>query len=262
MPNNTLPFPSKPHGSYLITFAPLAAVEEVLGPHFSATKNWASAVFTEEGLAEPAIEAFDAYNIMSDLVRRAWDLAMTGGDFAFHESASGHKAWFFKEGKLSKNRGHYQIAPGKTRYRQLVGRKSRKDADGNRVPDGFWHYAVSARPMLHKLPRLVLNYHVIFTDDGATPWSSPERMLKARRSVCKHWWNPEWRDRLKAFASELGAGQTEFPLPVGGGESILVSMQPVQFTSPWTYYEDRRETVDESAEVELVEEEEGGDDEE
>lgn len=256
----SLPFPCKPLGSHLITFAPLAAVEEVIGPHFSGTQNCGSASFIEAGFTLLKIEAFDASNMMSDLVRQAWESTMTDRGFAFHESASGYKVWFFKEGKLSKNRGYYEIAPGKSRYRQLVGRKSRKKADGERVQDGFWHFAVSARPMLHKIPRMVLNYHVIFTDDGETPWPSPERMLKARRSVCKQWWNPEWRDRLRAFTSELG-GKAELALPVGGGASILVSMQSLQFTSPWTYYEDRRETVDETVEVELVEEE-GGDDEE
>ena len=67
---------------------------------------------------------------------------------------------------------------------------------------------------------------------------------------------------LNAINTVLAGLDPEFPLPIGGGESILVSMQPVQFTSPWTYYEDRRETVDESVEVELIEEVEGGDDEE
>lgn len=80
--------------------------------------------------------------------------------------------------------------------------------------------------------------------------------------MCKNWWNAEWRDRLRAFAAQLRGGGEEFALPVGGGENVMVSMTPVQFTSPWTYFEDGRDGLDESMEVELVEEEESGDDEE
>jgi hypothetical protein len=192
---------------------------------------------------------------VSDLIRRSWDDAMAGRSLAFHSGANDHKAWFFRDGKLEKNRGYYESSRDKRSFRQLVGRKSKRKADGTREPDGFWHYAISARPMLHKLPRFVLNYHVIFTDDGETPWPSAERMVKARRSVCKQWWNPEWRDRLKAFVAELGAGQSVLALPAGGNENILVTLDAVQFASPWTYYEDGRDVLSESAEIELVEEE-------
>jgi hypothetical protein len=80
--------------------------------------------------------------------------------------------------------------------------------------------------------------------------------------VCKNWWNAEWRDRLKAFAAGLGGATNQFALPVGGGENALVSMSAMQFTSPWTYFEDGRDGLDESVEIELVEEEESGDEEE
>jgi hypothetical protein len=268
-PADTLPimasalgFPYKAHGEFLITFAPRAAVEEAIGTHFSSTKICDSVSFNESGFGELAIQPFDASNIVSDLVRQAWNLAMDSREFAFHEMANGQRAWFFKLNKLEKNRGYYEISPGKRAFRQLVGHKTRKNIDGSRVPDGYWHYAVSASAHLHTFPRLVLKHHVIFTDDGETPWSAPERMHKARRSVCKNWWNAEWRDRLKAFAATLGGGAKEFTLPVGGNENILVSMDSVQFTSPWTYFEDGRGGLDESIEVELVEEEESGNDEE
>lgn len=259
---DALGFPHKTHGEFLVTFAPLTTVVEALGPHFSSTKMCKSTVFIEGGFSDLDIQPFDASNIVSDLVRQAWDLAMGNRDFSFHTMASGQKAWFFKHNKLEKNRGYYEPAPGKRAYRQLVGLKTRKKMDGSRVSDGFWHYSVSATPNLHSLPRLVLKHHVIFTDDGETPWAAPERMHKARRSVCKNWWNAEWRDRLKAFAAGLGGATKQFALPVGGGENVLVSMSAMQFTSPWTYFEDGRDGLDESVEIELVEEEESGDDEE
>jgi hypothetical protein len=176
-----LSFPYKAHGEFLITFAPLLAVEEAIGPHFSGTKICDSAAFIEGGSVDLGIQRFDASNIVSDLVRQAWDLAMGSRDFSFHAMANGQKAWFFKNSKLDKNRGYYELPSGKRAYRQLVGHKTRKKLDGSRVPDGFWHYAASASPNLLSFPRLVLKHHVIFTDDGETPWSAAERMHKARR---------------------------------------------------------------------------------
>ena len=79
-------------------------------------------------------------------------------------------------------------------------------------------------------------------------------MHKARRSVCKQWWNKEWRDRLFAFMSQIADGKREIPLRVAEELSINVFAAPMNFTSPWTYYEDNDEGLDESKEIELVEE--------
>ena len=142
----------------------------------------------------------------------------------------------------------------------MVGNKSKKTPEGEKVPDGFWHYALSASPQIAPFPRLVLRHHVIFTDDGEKPWDKPDRMHKARRSVCKQWWNREWRDRLFAFTSEIAKGQKEIRLPVAGGIELLVKSKPMNFISPWTYYEDGDDGLDESKEIELVEEEQEDDD--
>jgi hypothetical protein len=119
---------------------------------------------------------------------------------------------------------------------------------------------VSASAQLLPFPRLVLRHHVIFTDDGQTPWGNAERMHKARRSVCKNWWNREWRDRLFAMSAELAQGGKEFPLPVSDEERIRVTMLPMTFVSPWTYFEDGETGLDESSDIELVEEQEEEDD--
>ena len=156
----------------------------------------------------------------------------------------------------------YFLSDGKRRnFRQLVGRKSKRTIEGTRIRDGFWHYAVSASVELLPFPRVLLRHHVIFTDDGQTPWSNPDRMHKARRSVCKNWWNSEWRDRLFAFCAVLAQGDKDFLLPVSDHESIRVPMTPMLFNSPWTYYEDGETGLDETADIELIEEPEHDDDE-
>jgi hypothetical protein len=260
-----LSFPCRLHGDRLATFATAQDVQEALGfPYVvSGTAALTTHDFIEQGDEALAIAAFDAGNIVTDLVQKAWNATMERLDFCKHELASGYNAWFFASGKLEKNRAYFVNKAGKRAFRQLIGNKSKKTADGGRKPDGFWHYAISGSPQIHGSPRIALHHHVIFTDDGKTPWSSAERMQKARRSVCKQWWNGEWRDRLFAICAALGGGDGELLLPVAGVEVIRVSMTSMTFTSPWSYFEDNETGLDESAEIELIEDhdDDGGDDE-
>jgi hypothetical protein len=256
--------PYRIHGAHLVTFATADEVHEWFGPAaiFADVCEKETAVFIKEGDDDLAISPLDANNIVNDLARQAWDAAMTARGLCSHVLASGLAAWFFREGYLQKNKAFF-LSQGKRRtFRQLVGRKSKRTLDGTRVRDGFWHYALSASVQLSHFPRILLHHHVVFTDDGQTPWSNPARMHKARRSVCKNWWNTEWRDRLFAFCAVLAQGGEDFLLPVSDEESIRVPMVPIIFNSPWTYFEDGETGLDENAEIELVEEPEHDDDDE
>lgn len=253
-------FPYRVLGRYLVTFATGLTVQEALGPiaSFDAPKQVATAHFLDGGDEELSVLPFDASNIVTDLVQQAWNAALAGREMCSHELASGYHAWFFKNGHLEKNRAHY-LPEGakKTSYRQLVGNKSKRLLEGGRKPDGYWHYAISASPQLHGVPKLAIHHHVIFTDDGETPWTSTARMHRARRSVCKQWWNAEWRDRLLATAAILGGTERVFRLPVGTESVIEVSMAPMRFTSPWSFFEDNETGLDETNPIELVEDEDG-----
>jgi hypothetical protein len=259
-----LAHPSRVHGEFIATFATALELNEALQPNFSVaeTVTVATEPFISSGNDQLAIAPFDAGNIVTDLVQKAWNATMKARDFCNHELGSGQIAWFFANGQLEKNRGYFVTKAGKRAFRQLVGNKSKKTPDGGRKPDGFWHYAVSGSPQIHGFARLALHHHVIFTDDGRAPWSSAERMQKARRSVCKQWWNGEWRDRLFAICAALADENTELLLPVSDDQAISVAMSPMSFTSPRSYFEDSETGLDETKEIELVEDQddEAGDD--
>ncbi len=86
-------------------------------------------------------------------------------------------------------------------------------------------------------------------------------MHKARRSVCKQWWNREWRDRLLAMCARLGRGAVDLRIRVGDGETMRLAMVPMSFVSPWTYCEDGEAGLDETTEIELVEDQDDEDEE-
>lgn len=247
--------PFRLHGSYLATFAPLHEIEQELGPGWDAERQASveADAFIRHGDDALQIEALDALNIVSDLLRQAWESEMRRQGLSSYELASGLRAWFFHEGHLEKNKAFFTALGGRRAYRQLVGRKSKKLPDGKWEPDGYWHFAISASIQLLPFPRMALRHHVVFTDDGAKPWRTADRMHKARRSVCKQWWNAEWRDRLLATCAQLGGGATELTLPVGEQTHVSAAMVPMSFISPWGYFEDRESGLDESTEIELVE---------
>jgi hypothetical protein len=255
--------PHRVHGSHIVTFETPAEVKSRLmgAAIFSAVREKETLAFIQEGDVELDVRRSEANNIVNDLVRQAWDGAMMNAGLQHCTMANGFAAWFFKEGQLHKNKAFYRSSVrGNRTFRQLVGRKSRRLSDGTKVPDGFWHYAVSAPVQLTPFPRLLLRHHVIFTDDGETPWDSAERMHRARRRVCKRWWNPEWRDRLFAFCAVIARGRSELNLPVNDEESIRVSMTPLIYISPWNYIEDLTNAPDETTDIELIEDAEHEDD--
>lgn len=249
-------------GSAFLTFASSAEMEDHFGPAITVPKPTVveTEEFLEDGHAGVGIAAFDAPNMVTDLIRQVWEGTLDARKLGTHVLGSGLSARYFTAGQLTKNRAYFTAFGGRRTYRQLVGNKSKRARDGTKVPDGNWHYALSCSPQLLPFPRLVLRHHVIFTDDGTTPWAKPERMHKARRSVCKQWWNGEWRDRLFAFTAELGSGKKKLAIGVGGGQVLTVTMLPMNFTSPMSYLENADDGLDETAEIELVEDEDPEDD--
>jgi hypothetical protein len=249
--------PHRVHGSYIVTFeTPPEVKSRLMGAAiFSAVREKETVAFIQEGDVELDVRRSEANNIVNDPVRQAWDGAMTNAGLQHCTMANGFAAWFFKEGQLPKNKAFFRsrVRSRRRPFRQLVGRKSRRLSDGTKVRDGFWHYTVSAPVQLTPFPRLLLRHHVIFTDDGETPWKSAERMHRARRRVCKKWWNPEWRDRLFAFCAVIAGGRSELNLPVNDEESIRVSMTPLIYISPWNYIEDQTNALDETGDIELIE---------
>ncbi|WP_398473236.1 toll/interleukin-1 receptor domain-containing protein [Tardiphaga sp.] len=244
-------------GSTFLSFAGPTEMQDHFGPAINLPRPVIvdTATFLEDGSKDYNIAAFDAANMVTDLVRQTWEGSLDARKLGTHILGSGLAARYFTAGQLTKNRAYFTAFGRRRTYRQLVGNKSKRAKDGTKVPDGNWHYALSCSPQLLPFPRLVLRHHVIFTDDGITPWAKPERMHKARRSVCKQWWNGEWRDRLFAFIAELGHSKTKLALDVGGDQVLTVTMLPMNFTSPVSYLENADDGLDETTEIELVEDE-------
>jgi hypothetical protein len=171
-------YPFKPFGDGVLSFAAAPELEEAVGPTYSVanSKELDVAAFLASGDEGLGILPNDASNMVTDLVGQAWAKTMRDKGLQSFELANRSLAWFFEHGKLDKNRAKY-IPPRSNRqtFRQLVGAKSKRTLEGAKVPDGFWHYAISALVQLHPFPRIVIRHHVVFTTDGLKPWNVNRR---------------------------------------------------------------------------------------
>ena len=101
----------------------------------------------------------------------------------------------------------------------------------------FWHFAISAKPILWPCYAYAIRSHVVFSGDGHNIWEKSDRMHRARRSQCKDWWNDDWRDRILCFMHWLKGLDESVHIKVGANKFIQVSPWPLSFTSPVSYKE-------------------------
>jgi hypothetical protein len=138
---------------------------------------------------------------------------------------------------------------GKRTWRTLVGFARFKGKDET-IKKRYWHFGISAQPTLGDENYYSINAHVIFSSDGANAWTDSIKLQRARRSQCKNWWNPQWRDRLIAIMTYLADEDGIVRVGVGSDLVLSINGRPITFNSPSSYTEPQKKTSVEEAEEE------------
>jgi len=165
---------------------------------------------------------------LSQLMRLAWENHLFRRSLPIYGMANHNACMYFKSDMVPNDKLFFDGVEGKSTWRAVVGYKTM--ISGKR----YWHFGVTAKPVLRPEPHFVMKTHVLFSSDGKTIWSSPERLAKARRNQCKNWWNDEWRDRLlgtMAFLAVDGA----IKIDVGVGRFIEIAQTSEMFQSSVSY---------------------------
>lgn len=231
LPTRRMHFPFVPYNNFLISFAGEDAVRDSLPDTYGLRRSleYSTSDMLSYEAETPAVALRERRHMITDLLRQCWATFVREEGTLTYELANKRECAFLKhEGGVStrivfRGPGDTQGVRALTGYRTVFGRKR------------FWHFAISARPLLHPFLVFAVYPHVVFSDDGRVPWEEKKRMHKARRSQCKDWWNDVWRDRILAFLAVLADGQEALALDTGGPESIVVSVNPVRFVSPVSY---------------------------
>jgi hypothetical protein len=204
-------------------------VQTAVGPDIPVTHEYS--VSTPDFLAGvphdgPAFKAGDARNVVTDLVRQAWEAFAEARGLKCHEMAHG-ECWYVPTGLLEKDKVKFRDSDGKAKWRAMIGVRGRR-----RIR---WHYGVSVRPALTDPFRVVVRSHAVFSEDTKSLVTDSKRALRLRKWLCKSWWNDDFRDRLVGLMAYLSDNQPTMQLPVGGDAVAIVGAAPLTFLSPVTY---------------------------
>lgn len=213
----------------MVSFAPLDAVQGAAGADIPVTLEYS--IPTQDFLTSvphdgPQVRAFDARNIVTDIIRQAWEIFAEALGLKSHEMAHG-ACWYVPSGLLDKDKAKFRDADGKAKWRAMIGVRGKR-----RIR---WHYAISVRPTLTDPFHLVVRSHAVFSEDTKTLVTDAKRALRLRKWLCKTWWNDDFRDRLLGLMAHLSGGQPTMELPLGGDAVAMIASKPLAFLSPITY---------------------------
>jgi hypothetical protein len=232
--------PVIPHGDGIVTFAPASDFIAQLEPDHSigSTEEVSVADILDRTVDNCTIEGRELRRLLSWLLRIAWERWIEKQPVGIYELANNAKCAFFLKPPTEDALYAPLTAPdGSKSERALTGYWTRPSKlEGGPRQKYFWHFGIQAHPRLNPDSIYQITTHVVFSDDGTTPWVSTKRMHRSRRRQCKSWYNDVWRDRLLASMRELAAEDAGvISIPVSSDDSIAVSIYPTPFNSPVTF---------------------------
>lgn len=223
-----LSYPSVKYGRGLIAFADPKDIEDsfegVASLHLRASVSVMD--FVEGGIPGVGLQAREASNMMTQLIRDAWErLCRDRGMISYTYSGS--------EGfHISSD----QVANGVKVSWGRQGGGQRSSMLRNVARKHVWKYGVTAIPRLWPFWHVRLKARVLFAEDNGTPEGKiiddHKKMHRLRRSGCKGWRNKQWHGRLLAFLELMSAGSAFIRVPLAPGRDMLLSSEPILFTSP------------------------------
>lgn len=221
-----LPYPVYPIRQSIISFA---QPEDLLLNNIKtmplSSKDILSGTFDNQSL-----RLIEAQNALIYLLRNSWLKLTKSLNLPLHNLSNRRYCNYFLSTMFDKKLQSFELSKDLTGRRSLVGK------DKGRI----WHFGISVDFQIVPIPALIVWPHVIFSDDGINIWKSTDRLHRARRSACKDWWNPHWRDRLFAsifwIANKQGNTE-ELRMAVAKEASITISTKPMIFESPISYTE-------------------------
>jgi len=222
------PYPVFPYANMVATSANEEQVNTGLSRFERATKAHdvpLNALFNDElHPLSQRLQWSEAVDMLSYMLRTAWDKAMKERGLRPYELSSGRKAWYPAGGYADGNWMKFLDIAGAQRRKRLVGRSNQRKVN--------WHFAVEAVPYIRRESKVILKPHVVFTEDGVSPLASASRMHSLRRGFCKNWWNERWRGLLLAYAALIADETGTLILPVGDGQQFIINSRPLMFEAP------------------------------
>jgi len=223
--------PCSQDGGALLSFAPADEIASQLGLILSIRQSRAIPCANWHEKGAPA--QFGPH--VARILKMAWLNFVRAKGLSLHQMANQAQTLFFRTGTAPNDTVGYDWGEGRRSNRQVVGYKTVTSLRTGVETRRHWHFGIDARPFTHPNILFMIKSHVLFSDDGRTIWDDDKKLLAARASQCKNWWNPAWRDRLLGTVAWLADGGELISLSLGGGNAVDVSTRPTTHVSPVSY---------------------------
>lgn len=224
-------------GRYVLTFGDAEEIAPALDLHdltLDNTVELQTTEFRDNGCQHPQIERKEARNILTVLLRTAFQQFATNCSLLPYELSGGAKYFWFKSGLVKDDKMFFSDASGARRWKGMVGFKSLTAKEGEtRIRN--WHFGIQGKPHYWPFFGFAIKPHVAFTENGAL-YDSKAKQHSARRSQCKDWYNDDWAYRILGAMSFLaGESKNEIIVPLAAHQSFALKRLPMLFESPLSY---------------------------
>jgi hypothetical protein len=224
-------YPSQRIGGRLVSFAPATDLKI----HVDGTTRVSTTELCERDLHGVPFDAREGRHCVIRLLRLAWTHFVQERGLPTYSLSNKRACAYFTHEKVASPRVSFTLPNGFKGSRSLTGKNRKWSSALQSKVDRYWHFAVSADVHLYPMPVFAVKSHVLFSSDGKNIWDGKAKLHSARRSHCKDWWNPHWRDRLFASMFWLSGHENALAIPVSSDTAIVVGMQPIAFNSPVRY---------------------------
>jgi hypothetical protein len=122
--------------------------------------------------------------------------------------------------------------------------KNKKKAIGGIYLDiGYWHYAISIKPILSPIFGYSIKSHIIFTSDGQQIITDSKKQHSYRRNKGRNFFNDSWRDLQLAFIQNLKNSQSLIQTVVKGNNVVIEMKEwPELFDCDFGYNDPKKVT--------------------
>ncbi len=126
----------------------------------------------------------------------------------------------------------------------------KKNLIGKYLDLGFWHYAVSCKPILSPFLGYSLKNHICFTNDGLHVWqkevkgkseTDKDKIHTHRRRKGKTFFNEDWRDLFLAFINGLKKDE-RITINLSNNFTLEMPNYPISYWAEFGYYDPKDKT--------------------
>jgi hypothetical protein len=221
------PIPVVPFNRGFLSFAPIHQLQDWFGPDLplELIAQTSTDDFLKDGWPNRHILTRDARAKFTDLVRRAMDAFFLAKGLHSFELASERLAWWPTATRASLKKLSFAWPDGPSGLRQIVGRSKKRGF--------YWHYGVTCWARTAPVRHVRIAGRVVFTSDGLNPLGDARRLHRLRRSFCKSWRNPKWRDLLLTFWHWLAEGTSSIEVHMGENAVMQLRLPPIILEAPF-----------------------------